>query len=63
VDARETAHERGLPGAVVADEGGDLAAAHPHRRALERVDAAEGLRDVAGLEEDVVGHGGAHFFW
>ena len=45
--------ERGLAGAVLADEGVDLAGPQVERDALERADAGEGFVDVGEFKEGV----------
>ena len=57
VNARDRLDQRRLAGAVVADERRHLAAVHVEVDVGECLDRAEGLRDVAELEEwSVVGH-------
>src|SRR3546814_20535289 len=49
-------HEGRLAGAVLADEAVDLAGADREVHVPEGVDAAEGLRDAAQLEQRGLGH-------
>ena len=51
MDAGDALDERRLPGAVVADERHHLAGAHLEVDVRERLNGAEGLRDVAELEK------------
>ena len=53
VHARDDLHQRGLAGAVLADQGMDLARADREADVLERLDARELLRDAAHLEQNV----------
>jgi hypothetical protein len=55
IDAGEDLDQRGLAGAVLADDGVDLAPAQPQARVHQRGHAAEGLAD-AGHAEQGVGH-------
>ena len=54
VDAHDDLHERGLAGAVAADEGENLAGAQVKADALEHVVGPERLVDVADREKDVL---------
>ena len=56
VDADDALDQRRLAGAVVADEGHDLAAADLEVDPVERLDGAERLRDALALEERRVSH-------
>ena len=57
--AGERADQRGLAGAVAADEADDLAREQVDRDAVDGVDAAERDADVAHLDErDARRHGG-----
>ena len=51
VDPDDALDQRRLAGAVVADEGHDLAPAHLEVDAVERLDRSEGLRDAPALEQ------------
>ena len=51
LDAREDAHERRLAGAVLADDGMDLAAGEGHVHAGQRDDAVVALDDAGHLGE------------
>src|SRR5690606_33746997 len=66
VDAAERLDERGLAGAVVAEDTGDLAGPHMHGHVAHGDDAAEALADVLELEDPLPGadrgvHRRAHF--
>ena len=71
VHTADAADQRRLTGAVVADDGGDLAAARVHRHTLERPDLTERQCGAVDLEQSVVGHvlgkravcGGLGHFW
>ena len=58
VHAREDLDERRLAGAVVAEQAEDFARVDLQRDVVQDVDRAEGLVDVAELED----RGGHHFF-
>ena len=51
VDAADEVEDRGLAGAVGADDGEDLALLHVEGDPVDRADAAEVDREVLGLEE------------
>ena len=53
VDPRQHLHEGGFAGAVLAADGVDLAALDREVHVRERLDAGEGLGDVAHLENDL----------
>jgi hypothetical protein len=53
VEAVDDVEHRGLAGAVGADDGADLALAHVEGDVGDRLDAAEGERDVVHLEQHV----------
>ena len=55
-DAAHDLHQGRLAGAVVADEGDDLAAMDLHARAAQRLDVAEVLVDPVGLDDGRRGH-------
>ena len=55
VDPRQDLHEGRLAGAVLADEGVDLARPQLELGPVERVDARERLADPVHLDEQVVG--------
>ena len=57
MDAREDLHERRLAGAVVADDGDDLARRDVEVDVRERRDRSEGLRDAAQGEDAGIGAG------
>ena len=56
VDARDALDERRLAGAVVADEGHDLARRHVEVDLEQRLDRAEALRDSLQFQDRCVGH-------
>jgi hypothetical protein len=60
VDAGQQLHQRGLAGAVLADQRQHLAAAQVEVHVLERLDAGEALGDPAHLQQRVGVDSGAH---
>ena len=55
MDTGEDLDQRGLPGAVLADQGPRLPGAEGHRHVLESDRAGEALRDALHLEYDLAG--------
>ena len=53
VDAREDLDQRGLAGAVLAEERDDLAGVHVHADVVERLRSAEELGDVPHLQQRI----------
>jgi hypothetical protein len=51
IDAFKDAHERRLPGAVLAHQREDVAGAHGQRHVMERSNHPEGLRDADRRED------------
>ncbi len=54
IEPRQAIEQRGLAGAVRADQSEDLSMAHVERHAVQRDDAAEHDADVANREQRIV---------
>ena len=57
MDAVQDLHQRRLAGAVLAEEGVNLAAADAEIDAAERLDAGKALGDAGCLDDEIRGHG------
>ena len=55
IDAADAVEQRGLAGAVRADQAADLAVADVERDAAQRDDAAEAHRHVGNAEQRIIG--------